>query len=217
MPARNALKRYAENGYYHVYNRGVAKSEIFPQEQDYSVFLYYLKEYLSPPKKLSPEEIQSMRAPHLLKNYYQEIELLSFCLMPNHFHLLIKQKNERTIESFMKSLTVRYTSYFNKNHQRQGHLFQGVYKGKLVENTEYLWWLSRYIHRNPLEILPSNQTLTDYPYSSYPAYLGKQNLAWVSINEISNQIKNYSSFVESKEEKSPENASEFTLEERETP
>lgn len=213
MPAKNALKRYTESGSYHLYNRGVAKNEIFLQEQDYLVFVHYLKEYLSPPKPLPPEVAAAMRTPYLLKNYHGEIELIAFCLMPNHFHLLLKQKGLRSIESFMRSLLIRYTAYFNKNHQRVGHVFQGVYKGKLIEQDEYFWWLTRYIHRNPLELLQQKQKLIDYPYSSYPTYLGKTSVRWLSTQDILGRIKNYQEFAEGKEENLPENYPDLILEE----
>ncbi len=201
MPAKNAVKLYSENGFYHLYNRGAGKNDIFLNEQDYGVFLHYLKEYLSPPRTPTPEEIKAMIVPHLLKNYYQEIELLAFCLMPNHFHLLLKQKQDRSIVGFMRSLSTRYSCYFNKNHQRPGHLYQGIYKGILIRNEEYLWWLSRYIHKNPQDLLSPGESLENYPYSSYSAYLGKTKIDWVNSNFLLASIKNYRDFVENPEEK----------------
>lgn len=206
MPAKNSQKQYSENGYYHLYSRGVAKNEIFLDEQDYGVFLSYLKEYLSL-KKDSPfnkgesfTHGESFFRPHRFfyqyqrKNYHGEIELLAFCLMPNHFHLLVKQKKFRSIESFMRSLLTRYSGYFNKQHRRVGHLFQGVYRGILVREEEYFWWLSRYIHRNPAEL--NNVALSSYPYSSYPAYLGMEKIDWLNTGEILEGIKDYERFVE---------------------
>lgn len=206
MPARNALKRYAENGYYHLYNRGVAKSDIFLDPQDYAVFLSYLKQYLSPVriKELPKENPLQAFYWYVPKNYWQEIELLAFCLLPNHFHLLAKQKQPRTIESFARSLLTRYSQYFNKRYQRTGHVWQGVYRAALVDNEAYLWWLSRYIHRNPLEILEKDQKLIDYPYSSYSAYLGKRSIDWLKPKEILDQVKGYRSFVEGDTDSEPE-------------
>lgn len=214
MPAKNSIKSYADNGYYHVYNRGVAKNEIFLQDQDYAVFLHYLKDYLSIPKSFSPEEIAMMQTPYLLKNYYQEIELMAFCLMPNHFHLLIQQKHPRSIEGFMRSLCIRYSQYFNKTHDRVGPLYQGVYKGKLIKNDEYLWFLSRYIHRNPIKIL-GGQQLQTYSYSSYPTYLGNSKITWLNTGNILSQVKNYRNFVEDSAKNEPGLINDFILEERE--
>lgn len=197
MPAKNALKPYYENGYYHIYNRGVAKGLVFLDHQDYLVFMSYLKEYLSPPRPPSEEELLSNKRRYLIKNYHDKIVILAFGLMPNHFHLIVKQTDSRVIEFFMRSLLTRFAGYFNKRHdKRVGHLFQDVYKGRLIEKDEDLWWLSRYIHRNPQEFLKNDQRLADYPYSSYSAYLGLQNLSWVDSSIILSQIKNYQDFVE---------------------
>lgn len=215
MPAKNALKHYEENGYYHLYDRGVAKNEIFLDEQDYAVFLSYLKEYLSPPVPPSEEEIRQMNYKYLRKNYLSEIKLLAFCLMPNHFHFLVRQRGSRAIESFMRSLLTRYSVYFNRHHERVGHLFQDVYKGILVPNEAYFLWLGRYIHRNPLGILLKKGRLSDYPYSSYPAYLGLQKIAWLSPEDAlaSYPKRGYRDFVEEVEDNdAPEALGEYTLE-----
>lgn len=172
------------------------KNVIFEDKQDYLVFMSYLRDYLSPPKPFTIEELTLTDRPYLTKNFHKEIILLSFVLMTNHFHLLLKQKQEHTIEFFMRSLLTRYVKYFNKRHGRVGHLFQGVYKGILVDKDEYLWWLTRYIHRNPKELLSKGQNLEDYPYSSYSSYLKKQSLNWIETNEILGQVNNYKEFVE---------------------
>lgn len=212
MPAKNRVKEYVENGFYHIYNRGVAKLPIFNDAQDYRVFLSYLKEYLSPPQPLSPQEMRLTTRPYLRQNYYQQIELLCFCLMPNHFHLLVKQKSSRTLEHFMKSLLIRYSIYFNKRYQRVGHLFQDAYKAILIEREGYFYWLSRYIHRNSLEIMPPGSRLSDYAYSSYPAYLEREKIGWLSTGDILSNFKNYASFVEDQNSAEPEDLSVYTLE-----
>lgn len=214
MPARNALKLYSENGYYHIYNRGVNKAPVFLDHQDYLVFMSFLKDYLTPPRPITEEELLTMSTPYIRKNYYREISLLAFVLMPNHFHLELRQKQGHSIELFMRSLLTRYVKYFNRRHERVGHLFQAVYKGTLVNRDEYLLWVSRYIHRNSLEMLTKGQGLIDYPYSSYPCYLGKQNLSWVESREILSQVKNYQNFVEnnSQDNEEPQVLAELTLE-----
>src|SRR3989344_6007917 len=131
MPAKNALKLYVQNGYYHLYNRGVEKRETFLDKQDYGVFLGYLKEYLLPKNE---EELykqynaagtdwqtkQEIRKILARNNFANEINLLAYCLMPNHFHLLIKQKSASSIDNFMRSLCTRYSVYFNRKHKRVG-------------------------------------------------------------------------------------------------
>src|SRR3989344_4059724 len=104
MPAKNAIKQYLKGGYYHLYKRGVEKRLTFMDEQDYGVLLSYLKEYLLPKdlkslhERLADSTITSQERDKILKklrlnNFTEEITLLAYCLMPNHFHLFIKQKS----------------------------------------------------------------------------------------------------------------------------
>jgi putative transposase len=201
MPAKNIIKLYIENGFYHIYNRGVEKRTIFQDEKDYKVFLSYLKSYLSPPPTRSTL-LQSFTLKGLTfkgitrqpKNYHQQIILLAYCLMPNHFHLLIQQQSPTTIQSFMQSLTTRYTMYFNKSYDRVGALFQGTYKAALVNNENYLLHLSRYIHLNPAE---TKQNLTE-AFSSYADYLHLRATSWINPKPILDYFgrSSYQEFVE---------------------
>lgn len=216
MPAKNILKPYVENGFYHLYNRGVEKRIIFQDDQDYRVFLYYLKLYLSPPSSEEGKNVSKgysftksvRRRP--LNNFYQAISLLTYCLMPNHFHLLIKQKPANGIEKFMRSLGTKYVQYFNKRYERIGPLFQDTYKAVLIESDEQLLHLSRYIHLNPLENNKKKYSLQRIllnSYSSYADYLGKRKTSWLHPEEILSFFKtaqraslkdilSYQSFVE---------------------
>lgn len=210
MPAKNVLKSYVEEGFYHLYNRGVEKRKIFLDEQDYKVFLKCLKLYLDPFQELPPRKVTigdySFQAPAKpLKNYHGQIELLSYCLMPNHFHLLIKQKAKNSMELFMRSLATKYSTYFNKRYDRVGSLFQGPYKAVLVENDNYLLHLSRYIHLNPVK--PVKDSPLHMSYSSYADYLQKRKTSWVNTKILLSYFKtaqkitlkdmlSYQSFVE---------------------
>ena len=218
MPAKNSIKIYVENGYYHIYNRGVEKRTIFQDEQDYKVFLGYLKFYLSPPpdKKdilktfsLRGVSFKGVAAP--LKNYEKSIDLLAYCLIPNHFHLLIKQIKQGAMEFFMRSLATRYSTYFNKKYDRVGPLFQGPYKACIVENENYLLHLSRYIHQNPGEYTNNLAGA----YSSYAEYLGMRKTPWVKPDLILSFFEkgggdflkgfnSYKHFVEADEKTIPE-------------
>jgi len=213
MPAKNTIKRYKANGYYHIYNRGVEKRIIFQDKQDYAVFLNYLKEYLSPlPRQRAKRNICVQAKTYKIndyqcRNHYQQIALLAYCLMPNHFHLLVKQKQPRDIQLFMKSLGTRYTMYFNKRYQRQGGLFQDRYKAVLIDSDEQLLHLSRYIHLNPSPN-PSQQP------SSYADYLGFKNTFWVHPQDILKYFKNplnYQKFVESENQSSLSIISKYIL------
>ena len=209
MPAKNTVKDYRADSYYHIYNRGVEKRVIFTSEKDYQVFLSYLKIYLSPRDKdslrLNLQEASNWSEKEKiinkinLNNFSKEIDLLSYCLMPNHFHLLIKQKPTYAIKSFMQSLISKYSIYFNKQHDRVGSLFQGIYKAVRVKSESQLIYLSKYIHLNPKE-----KSLT-YKYSSLPNYLGKINQTWVKPGEIKSYFSkekpnsSYLSFINEKD------------------
>ncbi|MBI5451903.1 transposase, partial [Candidatus Gottesmanbacteria bacterium] len=158
MASKNSVKIYSENAFYHVYNRGVEKRDIFLDEQDYSVFLSYLQTYTTPKdevkfKKIissndsSPKEKDKAIKQLRLKNYSGNIELVCYALLPNHFHLLIHQ-HENVLNRFMNSLGTRYGMYFNRKYKRTGILFQDVYKAVVVYTDEQLLHLSRYIHLN---------------------------------------------------------------------
>ena len=111
MPSKNIVKIYIKDGIYHVYNRGVEERVVFLDEQDYKVFLYYLKSYLSPPELIKnlPNLPTGLKRNIPKISLYKEIKLFCYCLMPNHFHLMIKQLTDRAIVEFMRRLTNAYT------------------------------------------------------------------------------------------------------------
>ena len=218
MPAKNSTKTYIENGYYHLYNRGVEKRTIFLDQQDYGVFLSYLKEYLLPKKekelheRLADPNISSKEKDKILKllrinNFSQEITLLAYCLMPNHFHFFVKQKSLNSIDRFIQSLCTRYVLYFNKKYKRVGSLFQGVYKAVLVEKEEQFLYLSKYIHKQALA--SQGETLQGWEEKqpcSYSEYLGRRKTEWIHPEETlayfseNNPSLSYQSFVEGMED-----------------
>lgn len=194
MPRKNSLKTYVRGGYYHIYNRGVEKRDIFLDERDYKVFLYFLKTYLSPPP--SGEDLPQRRPKtgatpvtpvriRPAKTVCGLVDLLVYCLMPNHFHLLVKQEVKDGIAQLMNRIGTNYGMYFNKRYERVGPLFQGVYKAVLIDNEARFLHLSRYIHLNPYGIGGRDfKKLGDYPYSSYGDYLGTRHTEWVKAEEI---------------------------------
>ncbi len=217
MPSRNITKQYIENGFYHLYNRGVEKRLIFQDSQDYPVFLSYLKQYLLPKnvdeltKKLADSKTPYKDKDKIIKllrlnNFHEEITLLAYCLMPNHFHFLVKQKSLQTIDSFIQSLCTRYTMYFNRKYKRVGTLFQGTYKAVLVTSDEQLLYLSRYINNQSLALQGDTlQGLQGQP-SSYLEYIGQRKTLWVKPEEIlsffskTNPATSYESFVRQTED-----------------
>lgn len=222
MPAKNIVKSYVENGYYHIYNRGVEKRDIFLDEQDCKVFLHYLKLYLSPPEELLKENLPGIRVQRFIPlNLSKEIDLLSFTLMPNHIHLQIKQYTRDGITKFMQRLSTSYVMYFNKKYKRVGSLFQNIYKAASIELEPHLLHLSRYIHLNPTKLQPSAINFVNF--SSYPYYLGRRQASWVKPQEILSYFQNarrkdlkdilsYQSFVEDYLEDSAEMLGDLTLE-----
>ena len=108
---------------------------------------------------------------------------------------------------FIRSLGTKYSMYFNKKYKRVGHLFQGRYKAVNIANENQFIYLSKYIHRNPLDILPTGTVLEGYKFSSYPHYLGRFNQSWVNKEDILSYFSNQSSsesykkFVEEIDEK----------------
>lgn len=218
MAAKNSIKIYTEDGYYHIYNRGVEKRVIFLDQQDYAVFLNYLKEYLLPKdeeglrEQLSDPNTSYKEKDKILKllrlnNFYGEITLLAYCLMPNHFHFFIKQKSALSIDKFMQSLGTRYTMYFNRKYKRVGSLFQAVYKAVLVETEQQFIYLSKYIHKQALALQgESLQGWEEKQPCSFPEYLGLRKTEWVHPGEVlayfstTNPTLSYRSFVQDTEE-----------------
>ncbi|MBI4066227.1 transposase, partial [Candidatus Gottesmanbacteria bacterium] len=201
MPAKHTIKEFVENGYYHLYNRGVEKQKIFKDDQDYGVFLSYLKTYLEPKDEASLRVVMvdpnaswrdKGKASKLLRlnNFFEKLDLLAYCLMPNHFHLLVHQKEEHTIDRFLNSFGTRYTMFFNKKYKRVGPLFQSVYKAVLVGSDEQLLHLTRYIHRNPKtfyhgkKVASQGDALRSWEYSSYREYLAFRQTKWIKPKEI---------------------------------
>lgn len=184
MPAKNAVKVYVENSHYHVYNRGVEKREIFTSSQDYMIFLRYLAGYISSPKVVPQNSGEISLPSYQRKNYQSKIELKAFVLMPNHYHLLIRQTDERVIADFIQSLSTRYTAYFNKKHNRVGGLFQGRYKAVMVGGDDQLLHLTRYIHLNPIDLGVDLTNLANYRYSSYANYVKESKFDWVDNDSI---------------------------------
>jgi putative transposase len=210
MPAKNSIKQYLENGYYHIYNRGVEKRKIFLDKQDYNVFLSYLKEYLLPKdinslnKRLSDPQILSRERDKILKtlrmnNFHGEIDMIAFCLMSNHFHFFVKQKSLNSIDKFMNSLCTRYTMYFNKKYKRVGKLYQGTYKALIINNEYQFVYLSKYIHKQAISKLQG--VALEAQISSFGEFIGERKTAWLRPEEVlsyfskSNPELSYKDFV----------------------
>ncbi len=189
MPTRNVVKVYVPDSYYHVYNRGWNLTKIFLDAEDYGHFEHILERHLS------PEPLKDSKGREFTQ-YYPTIELKAYCLMGNHFHMLIYQRDEYAITGLMKSILVAYTIYFNKKYKRRGALFESTYKAVLIREDAQLMHITRYIHLN-------HKSYKTWPYSSYQDYLSNDPRLFVqpdSILELFTSKRQYEEFVSDYEE-----------------
>ncbi len=174
MPSKNTLRFYDAPAFYHVYNRGANKQPIFIDDKDRAKFLSLLARHLDP---------TTLTRDTNGKEYEKyNVDLAAFCLMDNHYHLLLFQQSDATaVSQLLKSISTAYTMYFNKRHRHQGTIFQGVFKASHIDDESYLLHISRYIHLNPFEYMT-------YHWSSLPYYLETPPPPWVKpqvINDMS--------------------------------
>jgi len=198
MPYRNTQLAVGE--FYHVVKRGVEEREIFLDDEDRFRFMNSLLVFNDKGRTpWSTRTFWQQRDPTSLRDYLPKdplVEIHTFALMKNHFHLLVRQLVENGIVDFMKKLG-GYSYYFNKKYERVGPLFQGRFKSILIETEEQLKNVFVYIHTNPLEIIEFNwkekgtgnpqraiQFLENYKWSSYPDYLGRDNFPNVTKREF---------------------------------
>ena len=174
MPKRNSIKLYGSDQYYHIYNRGANQQNIFIEPEDYFYFLSLFKRHLS-------EETIFDRYNRVFEKYFDEVELVAFCLMPNHFHLLCFLKEPDGIIHLMRSTMTAYTMYFNKKYKHTGKLYEGAFLAARIDNEAYLWQVSRYIHLNPLGL---GYDFHNYAYSSMMYYTDNKHADWITINRL---------------------------------
>ena len=196
---------FCNNEYYHIYNRGVDKRKVFLNNGDYKKFIINLRKFNSNldyrkrdfikrkrhKEKSSVQELSS-RYRELSSEADKLIEIIAYCLNPNHYHFILRQLEENGISKFMHKVDLGYTNYFNPKYNRNGSLFQGTFKSIHIDTDEYLIWLSAYINLNPkLHNIASD--LEKYPWSSYLDYVGKRNGTLCNREIILNQFphKNY--------------------------
>lgn len=187
---------------YHVFNRGVARQPTYTNKRDYRRFLdtaiFY--RYLDTPIRYSKflyltvsdrESIQKAMA----KSKKVYVEILGYCLMPNHFHFLIRQKQDGGISKYIGTLTNSYTRYFNTKNKRAGPLFQGKFKAVRIETDEQLLHVLRYIHLNPYTsyLVKSPQEIVN-TFSSLSNYLNDSSDNFIDTNTILDQFKSVKSF-----------------------
>ncbi len=166
--------------------------DIFLDEDDFHFFIYKLRQNLFPDKK------HSRRIILLPANSFS---LISYCLMPNHYHFLLRQKEDYGISKFMNKIGVGYANYFNLKYERVGSLFQGTFKAVSVEKESQFLYIPYYIHLNPLDLINHNwrengvkeinkalDFLESYKWSSHRDYLGKPIFTGVVNKKYLNEI-----------------------------
>lgn len=222
MPYRKTI--LANGEIYHVHNRGVEKRPIFLNRRNYLRFIelanYY--RFANTPMKFSYLRLMSGKQRNKLFEKLEEeskllVEILVFCLMPNHIHFLLKQLQDNGISKFMARTTNSLGHYFNILNKRVGHLFQGNFGAVRIETEEQLVHVSRYIHLNPVSsyIIDIND-LENYEYSSYPEYIGKRK-GFCNTKEVLSlfdSIDTYKAFVNDQADyaRELENIKHLTLE-----
>lgn len=194
MPYR--IIPFINGEFYHIYNRGLEKQDILTNQRDHSQFIKTIFYYqIQDPKPKFSSYRQSKTFP--IDSSKKIVDIICYCLIPNHFHLLIKQLQDGGISEFMRRFTHSYTKYRNVRHNRQGPVFQGIFKAVHIESEEQLIHISRYIHLNPLVSLLTRD-LKLYPWSSYLEYIGMRDNPAVKKEEILQLFKSpkdYEKFV----------------------
>jgi len=182
---------FAPEEYYHIYNRGVDKRCVFMSPQDSERFLTLL--YLcnsNEPVNFHKHLDRGMPLVEMFSFNHDErlVDIGAYCLMPNHFHILVRSRDSEGISDFMQKILTAYTMYFNKKYERRGALFSGSFQARHVDSDRYLRHLFSYIHANPFGLLyPLKQNKLDvdmlrvkahlkcFPFSSLADYVGNSN------------------------------------------
>lgn len=179
----NRLFKFSVGEFYHLYNRGVEKRVIFLDDSDRIRFIKLL--YLANSEKSFVFRDISNQDIFKIDRGKPIVAIGAYVLMPNHFHILVKEISEGGISKFMEKLTTGYSMYFNIKNERVGSLFQGTFKATHINTDEYLKYLYAYIHLNPINLIDSKwkengiknfrdslKFIEQYKYSSYHDYVG---------------------------------------------
>ncbi len=172
--------QFAPGEFYHICNRGNRKQEIFEDDRDRIRFLFLILYSQSPTTIIRPEgQVNYFVKHHVFKVDQRDtsaivtqrfVAPMCFALMPNHFHLLIREVGETGVSKYMQKVLNGYTKYFNIKYGQSGHLFQGPFRAVHVNKNEQLLYLSAYIHRNPSELRGWRGREHTFTWSSYFDY-----------------------------------------------
>lgn len=181
---------FGVNEFYHIYNRGTDKRPIFLDDIDRQRFSYGLFMLNTPVavemKRVGGQASDKLFDPKKKKTSETLVDIGAYCLMPNHFHLLVREKREGGLSVFMHKLLTSYSMYFNLKHKRTGALFESPFRAQHVADDDYLRYLFAYIHLNPIKMInpgwPETEIggmdqaiehLKGYRFSSYLDYLSE--------------------------------------------
>ncbi len=204
---------FAEDEFYHIYNRGTDKRLIFNDDDDYSYFQKLLFLCNSTERIILRDLPRSMSV-YDVKRKETLVDIGCYCQMPNHFHLLLYERKEGGISKFLAKLSTAYVMYFNHKYKRTGSLFEGCFKAVYVDDDNYMQYLFAYIGLNPIKCIQSDwkeagikkikearNYLTDYSYSSYQDYIGVEReqssiIEKANFPEYFEDQKDYHNFVD---------------------
>jgi putative transposase len=186
--------QFAPGEHYHIYGRGVSKQNIFLDTRDYVRFLFIILYFQSPIIINNISAIVTNFIKHKIFNISEKsksnilksrkVKLVSFTLMPNHFHLILLELEECGISEYMQRVLTAYAKYFNTKYEKTGHVFQGPFQASHVDKNEYLLYLSAYIHRNVREIAKWKNKEYNYSWSSYQDCVGENRWGELLDNDI---------------------------------
>ena len=200
MPSKFVLRDFTEENTYHIYNKSVDGKPFFKDDKDYQTFIYYLTIYTLPLEKVL-EKYPNLPFRLRYNNIAQDVDILSFLLLPNRFHILARLHTKEGISRLIKQITNAYTQHYNKKYQTSGPLVAGRFKSCQIEVEKDLINLTRFLDRQPQESIEQN--FTTYPYSSYHEYasekkdtITKQRL----IRSFLNTPQSYKNFINDTED-----------------
>lgn len=198
MTSRNPI--FLNNNYYHAVNFGIDSKIIFNDKKDIDRFLSLLQFYSvkNPPSRFAFRNRPAAR--NSTNPLIPMVEILAYCLMPNHFHILLKQKEENGVNIFMSKISNSYIKYYNARQKRSGTLFRGAFKAREIPG-ENLSAVSRHIHLDPL-LKGLIRFLPSFPFSSFPQYLGEKDGFCIKTDILKNfsSAATYKEFVMNQEE-----------------
>jgi len=172
------------NCYYHVFNRSLNEKSIFDFHGDPSRALSTLDYYRFKSVPMSFSKLKNLIPKHRKKIYLNLkkkgdllVEIVAFCLMPNHFHFLLRQLQKNGVKTYVGNFQNSYAKFFNLRNQKTGPLFKGRFRSVWVKNDSQILHLSRYIHLNPYSsgIVKKRKDLISYPWSSFSQYVGQED------------------------------------------